>query len=315
DFAFDIHTNVGASCIGAQIKGRIVPIKEKLRNGDIVKIITAKNQKPKSDWLNIVTSTKARNKIKQCLREEQTKLARLGREELERKIKNWKLAITIDDAVVVLVKYYKTKGGMDLYGRIATEKIDIGEIKDVITRHLNNELFEAQQPAKPQAAISEPAKKQEQENDALIIDEKIRGIDYKFAKCCNPIMGDKIFGFTTINSGITIHRTDCPNAKRLRELYPYRVIDAKWREQAQGKFIASIRVVAEDSPGMVNRITEAISEDLKINIRSMNISPLREGRIGGTINIEVPSSSMAEAAVFTILRIKGVDKAHRITNN
>ncbi len=315
DFAFDIHTNVGASCIGAQIKGRIVPIKEKLRNGDIVKIITAKNQKPKSDWLNIVTSTKARNKIKQCLREEQTKLARLGREELERKIKNWKLAITIDDAVVVLVKYYKTKGGMDMYGRIATEKIDIGEIKDVITRHLNNELFEAQQPAKPQAAISEPAKKQEQENDALIIDEKIRGIDYKFAKCCNPIMGDKIFGFTTINSGITIHRTDCPNAKRLRELYPYRVIDAKWREQAQGKFIASIRVVAEDSPGMVNRITEAISEDLKINIRSMNISPLREGRIGGTINIEVPSSAMAEAAVFTILRIKGVDKAHRITNN
>ncbi len=314
DFAFDIHTNVGASCIGARIKGRIVPIKEKLRNGDIVTILTSKNQKPKSDWLSIVTSTKARNKIKQCLREEQTKLARLGREELERKLKNWKFSIGIDDAVIALVKYYKLKGGMDLYGQIATEKIDVGEIKELLSRHLNNELFESQTP-KPSQHPTESNRKKESGNDALIIDEKIRGIEYKFAKCCNPIMGDSIFGFTTISSGITIHRSDCPNAKRMKELYPYRVMEARWRSDAQGKFIASIRIVAEDMPGIVNRITEVINEELKINIRSMSISPLREGRVGGIINIEVPGSSTADAAVFNILRIKGVEKAHRITNN
>ncbi len=317
DFAFEIHSNVGIRCIGAKIRGRIVPIKEKLHNGDIVTILTSKNQKPKADWLNIATTSKAKNKIKQSLREEQTKLAKLGREELERKLKNWKLSISIDDAVAVLIKYYKLKAGTEVYGQIATEKIALGEIKDIISRHLSGELAEFQppKPATVKSSAGDGAKKQEKEEDALIIDEKIRGIDYKFAKCCNPIMGDKIFGFTTINSGITIHRADCPNAKRLKELYPYRVMEAKWRDSAQGKFIVSIRIVAEDTPGMVNRITETINEELKINIRSMSMSPIKEGHIGGVINIEVPSSSIADAAVFSILRIKGVEKAHRITNN
>jgi len=148
----------------------------------------------------------------------------------------------------------------------------------------------------------------------LIIDDSIRGLDYKLAKCCNPIFGDDIFGFTTVSSGITIHRTDCPNALRMRQQYPYRVLDARWRSEAgQGSFLASVRIVAEDTTGMVNRITEVVSGELKINIRSMSLSPLREGKIGGTLNIEVPSTAVVDMVAANLMKIKGVERAYRVT--
>jgi GTP pyrophosphokinase len=317
DFAFDIHTGLGASCAGARIGERNVPIKETLRNGDIVNIQTSKNQKPKADWLGIVVTSKARNKIKAFLREEQMKMAKLGREELERKLKNWKLAITIDEAVGALCKYYKVKTGTELYARIADGKLAIGDTKELISRHIDGELFEAKTPPKQAVPTTAMPPKQEQGegNDALIIGDSVGGLDYKPGKCCNPIFGDEVFGFVTISSGITIHRSDCPNARRLREQYPYRIIEARWRNTAcQGSFLASLRIVAEDTTGMVNHITDTITNRLKINIRSMSLSPMSDNRIGGLVNVEVPNTQTLDMIAFHLLKIKGVEKAHRIDN-
>lgn len=310
DFAFEIHSQVGATCTGAKISGRNVPIKEKLHNGDIVNVLTSKTQKPKPDWLGYVTTTKARNKIKSFLREEEATASRFGREELERKLKNWKLAIPIDDAVIALTKYYKYKTGTELYGAIASGEIDIADTKDIITKYLAGDLFES----KTRQDIPRSTNGKLTSNDTLVIDESIHGIEYKLAKCCNPIFGDDIFGFTTVSSGITIHRSDCPNAKRMREMYPYRVLEARWRNStSQGNFLASLRIVAEDTTGIVNRITEVISGELKINIRSMSMSPMRDGRIGGTINIEVPNIAVIDMVAANLMKIKGIEKAYRVT--
>lgn len=311
DFAYEVHTSVGATCTGAKIGGRIVPIKEVLRNGDIVNILTSKSQKPKSDWLNHVVTSKARNKIKAGLREEEAKTSKLGREELERKIKNWKFDITIDEAIIALTRYYKLKTGTDVYGRIAGGTIDKTDTKEIITRYLSGELFEP----KTRTTVNK-SKSVDGSGDALVIDDTIQGLDYKFAKCCNPIYGDSVFGFTTVSSGITIHRSDCPNAIRLKERYPYRVLEAQWRSDARGGgFLATIRITAEDTTGMVNKITETISGELRINIRSVSISPLRDNRIGGLINIEVSNNTTVDMVIATLQKIKGVERAYRVTNS
>ena len=313
DFAFDIHSNLGCSCSGGKINGRAVPIKETLHNGDIVEILTQKNQTPKADWLSAVKTAKARSKIKAFIREEQAKSARLGREELERKLKNWKFGLTIDEAVGYLCKYYKLKAGTELYGLIATEKIDLSTVKEILTRWQSGEADEerrAAAAAAEQAKLQNAAARPAHSTDALVIDDNINQIEYKLAKCCNPIKGDDIFGFVTISSGITIHRTDCPNARRMRENYPYRVIDARWRQTAEGAFRVTIRIVAADTTGMANHITETVIRDLKLNIRSMNLAS-RGGLLTGTVDVEVPATSVVDTLVHAILRIKGVQKAFR----
>ena len=310
DFAFDIHSNLGASCTGGKVNHRNVSFKEQLKNGDIVEILTSKSQKPKADWLNIVTTSKARNKIKAYLREEQAKAASLGREELERKLKNWKLPVTIDDAVTMLCKYYKLKTGTELYGQIAQQKIVIGDIKEILTRLLSNDLPEEERPVK----TSVSAKPLGGADDALVIDESLSNIEYKLAKCCNPIYGDEVFGFTTINSGITIHRHDCPNALRLREKYPYRILPARWqKEVVPGSFRATVRVQADDVPGLVNKIAEVINRDLKINIRSMSLNSAG-GILSGLINIEVTSTQVVDTVVYKLMKLKGVQKVYRVNN-
>ena len=307
DFAFDIHTNLGATCVGGKVNHRNVSFREVLRNGDIVEILTSKTQKPKADWLNIVTTSKARNKIRAYMREEQAKAASLGREELERKIKNWKLSITMDDAVMVLSKYYKLRTGTELYGQIAQQKIILPDIKEILTRHLNGTLDDGHPLKAPSAA-----KIVSDNDDALIIDNSLSNIEYKLAKCCNPIFGDEIFGFTTINSGITIHRQDCPNAQRLKERYPYRVLPARWQQNAaKGAFVATVRIQAEDATGLVNKIAEVINRDLKINIRSMSLNS-SGGMLSGLINIEVTGTQLVDAVVYSLMRIKGVQKVFRV---
>ncbi len=310
DFAFDIHSSVGATCVGAKIGDRNVSIKEPLHNGDIVTILTSKNQKPKKDWLSVVVTSKARHRIKVCLREEESKMAKLGREELERKLKNWKLTITIDDAVNALCRHYKLRTGMELYGRIVDEKIDMGEVKEVITRYL--EVGDTPQPPAPRKEPATPRKESAHITEELILGDEVHGLKYNIARCCNPIFGDDVFGFTTRSSGITIHRSDCPNAKRLKEQYPYRVMAARWRgEQSKGSFIATIRVVAEDNPGILAHIIEKVGA-LNINIRSVALSPTRDGMAGGTINVEVPSSSVADMVTYAISKVGGVKKAYRV---
>ena len=319
DFAFDIHTNLGSTCVGGKVNNRAASLRELLHNGDIVEILTQKNQTPKADWLNFVVTSKARNKIKSFLREEQAKHTRMGREELERKLKNWKLAITIDEAVAYLARHFKVRTGTEIYALIATQKLDFGTIKELLLRHLSGEADEERRAAAAeierqkaaQHAAKEPAAAS---HDALVIDDDISKIQYKLARCCNPIKGDEVFGFVTINSGITIHRTDCPNAKRMRENYPYRVVEARWRQSAEGAFRVTIRIVAADTTGMANHITEVISRDLKLNIRSINFSSLANGCIGGTVSVEVPGAGVVDTLIHSIMRIKGVQRAFRINN-
>lgn len=214
DFAFDIHTSLGLTCSGGKVNNRPAAIRDVLHNGDIVEVLTQKNQKPKADWLGFVTTSKARTRIKASLREEHTKNARLGREELERKLKNWKLPLTVDEGVGILCKHFKLRTGTELYASIGTEKIDLMQIKELLQAHLSGEAEEERRAA---AAAIESEKRRKAEKvstqssgDALIIDEKIGQLDYKLAKCCNPIHGDEIFGFITVGAGITIHRTGLP---------------------------------------------------------------------------------------------------------
>ena len=318
DFAFDIHTNLGSTCSGGKVNGRAVPIREELHNGDIAEIFTQKNQTPKADWLNFVVTSRARNKIKSFLREEQAKNAKAGREELERKIKNWKLAITIDEAVAYLVKNYKLRTGTILYELVATQKIELAVIKEVLARHLSGEAAEERRQAVAEAEAEKKRKqviqREPSSGDALLIDEKINNIEYKLAKCCNPIKGDDIFGFVTINSGITIHRSDCPNARRMKELYPYRIMAARWRGNADGSFRATVSIVAQDSAGLANKITEVISRDLKLNMRSISFSSRADGSVVGTVNVEVASAAIVDTLIHSLMRIKGVQRAYRVNN-
>jgi GTP pyrophosphokinase len=224
DFAFEIHSDLGCTCTGGRINQNNASIRERLHNGDIVEIHTSKNQKPKADWLKIVRTTKARSRIKAFIREQEAAQANLGKEELERRIKNWRIPVTLDEAVTILSKLYKVRTGVEFYSALASGRIDIADLKDPLTRHAAGEdIMPTQLPERRQKAVEEGS-------GELIIGDQVRGLDYKLARCCNPLHGDEVFGFVTVSAGITIHRTSCPNAPRLREQYPYRVIPAKWRD-------------------------------------------------------------------------------------
>ncbi|MBR7115364.1 MAG: bifunctional (p)ppGpp synthetase/guanosine-3',5'-bis(diphosphate) 3'-pyrophosphohydrolase, partial [Alistipes sp.] len=321
DFAFDIHTNLGATCTGARVNNRAVPIREVLHNGDIVEVMTQKSQVPKSDWLSFCVTSKARSRIKSYLRAEQTKHARAGREELERKMKNWKIAVPIDEAVAYLGKVLKVRTGREVYSMIAEQKIDFASIKEILQQWISGQAEAERREAAAEAERRKEESKAQQEpatpahrSDALVIDEKINNIEYKLAKCCNPIKGDDIFGFVTISSGITIHRSDCPNASRLKENYPYRVMEARWRSNADGAFRATIAIVATDTAGLANQITEVVTRELKLNIRTLNFSARGDGTMRGTISVEVPSTSIVDLLIHSIQRIRGVQRAYRVNN-
>ncbi len=315
DFAFDIHTSLGSTCSGGKINGRAVSIRETLHNGDIVEIMTQKNQFPKADWLNAVVTTKARSRIKAYIREEQLKNARIGREELERKLKNWKVEKPIDECVGYLAKHFKLRTGTELYALIATQKIEIGSVKEILNHWLSGAADEErrQAAAEQEAEKLRVASQREQpkvKSDALIIDDSIQKIEYKLAKCCNPIKGDDIFGFITIGTGITIHRTDCPNARRLRENFPYRVIDAKWRDSADGAFRVSINIVAKDESGIIGQITDIITNHLKLNLRSMSFEN-RGDNLVGVVAVEVPNLGVVDMLLHSLLRVKSILRAYR----
>ena len=318
DFAFDIHTSLGAICVGGKIGGRVVPIKEPLQNGDICEVLTRKDQTPKADWLTICVTSKARTRIRAYLREQRQKYARLGREQLERKLKNWKIDITIDEAVAYLCKELKVRTGNEIYVRIADQKLDIMQVKDMLQRWLSGEAEEQRRLA---AAEQEAEKRRRQEerqevpvrsSDALVIDENINNIVYKLAKCCNPIKGDDIFGFVTINAGITIHRADCPNARRMRDRYPYRVMEARWRDDASGAFRVTVAVSAADVPGLVTTIMDVASKELKLSVRSVNFQPRGDGSASCQIAVEVPSVGVVDMLLHSLRRIKGVKNAYRL---
>lgn len=318
DFAFDIHTSLGAICTGGKVGGKVVPIKEPLHNGDICEVITRKDQTPKADWLNICVTQKARSKIRLYLREERLKHARLGREELERKLKNWKLDIAIDEAVAYLCKYIKIRTGNELYVAIADQKIDASQIKDILQQWLSGQADEQRRQAAAEVEERKLRLKEERGEtaapraDALIIDDTINNIEYKLGKCCNPIKGDDIFGFITISSGITIHRSDCPNARRMRERYPYRVIDARWRDGAQGAFRITVAISAADIPGIATTIMDVASKELKLSVRGINFNPKGDGTATAQLTVEVPSVGVVEMLLHSLRRVKGVRNVYRV---
>ncbi len=312
DFAFDIHSDIGCKCTGAKVNGRVVPIKHLLQNGDVVEIITSKNQKPKIDWLQQVITSKAKGKIKQSIREDRNKQLSLGKEMLYRRLKNWKIT-NPDEAVQELTKHLKLKNSAILFERISTEKINLSDYKSILLHQEKVDVQTEEQIEQPKTKVKEQAKPET--SDYLIIDEKLVNIDYKLAKCCNPIFGDSVFGFVTIRDGIKIHRTSCPNAAQLHQKYGYRVVNAKWKQtKIENSFQTTIKVVGFDELGMVNKISELISKDLKVNIRSFSINS-SNGIFEGKIQVFVSDTKHLDTLLYRLSRVKGIQKAVRMNRD
>jgi len=309
DFAFDIHTGIGSKCVGARINGKNTTIKEKLKTGDVVEIITAKNQTPKADWLNFVITSKARARIKQKLREEETKLAGLGKEMLERRLKNWKLSLS-DEILTFLVKHYKLKIITDLYSIIGSEKINLTEIKDLL---LKNET----KATEPETEIIEkPTKnnKRKDSSDYIEIDEKLNSVAFKLAKCCNPIFGDEVFGFVTIREGIKIHRVTCPNAIRLMDKLSYRVMPARWKQtEDKQSFQATLKITGYEEHGIMGHINDVIMKDIGISVRSLNISN-EKGIFKVRLQVYLHDKKQLDILIVHLQQIKGVEKVTRLSN-
>lgn len=306
DFAFEIHSQVGYHCVGAKVNQKNATIREVLKNGDLVEIITSKNQKPKKDWLNFVVTSKAKSKIKQSLKENELQVANYGKEMLARRLKNWK--ITLDDTTSAkLIKHFKLKDATDLYSSIFHEKIEMSTIKAVLLDEKQPEVHDTMEP--PKKVVE---RKTTKFDDYLIIDEKLDQVDYRLAKCCNPIPGDAIFGFVTIGEGIKIHRETCPNANRLREKYGYRVMRAKWREETEsGAFLVTIKIVGFDELGMVSNISEIVSKEMKLNMRAIAIESKGNSFVG-TLKVLIEHTSQLGNLLNRLQKIKGVQRAIRV---
>lgn len=310
DFAFDIHSNLGVRCSGAKINGKPASIREPLKTGDVVEIMSTKKQKPTQDWLKYVVSSKARAKIKQKLKEEDGKKALQGREILERRVTNWKFEFN-DTLIMYLLKHYKFKTATEFYTAIAKEELDLADIKSVISEKEREVLPESKEVFVP-PVIKDEKRTSVSDSDYLLIDEKVSNVGFKLAKCCNPIMGDEVFGFVTIKEGIKIHRMSCPNASRLIENYPYRVHKVKWREDVTGKnFQASLKVTGYgEATGQ--QILEVINS-LSISLRKFSVSDVK-GKIDVKMVVAVSNNNQLDKLIFNLRKLKGVKSVNRIAN-
>ncbi|MEN8201305.1 MAG: RelA/SpoT family protein [Bacteroidota bacterium] len=312
DFAFDIHTDVGASCVGARINGKNVPIRYKLKNGDKVEILRSKNQKPKIDWLNVVVTSKAKSKIKSALKESKLKESEHGKEILKRRFRNWKIEFN-DSSVRRVIQNFKYRDAIDLYFDVATEKVDLLQIKELLTQ------AEKPQDSKPEKIEEEAldrmiSPKPQESGDFLVIDEKLANVDFRLAPCCNPIHGDAIFGFVTISSGISIHRTNCPNAQQLLSRFGYRVVKARWTQVEKGAFFpVTLQITGVDDLGIVSNISDVISRDLQVNMRSISIDS-KDGMFEGSITLFVKDTQHLEALIRKLKKVKGVMNIRRLDN-
>jgi GTP diphosphokinase / guanosine-3',5'-bis(diphosphate) 3'-diphosphatase len=311
DFAFEVHTSVGYSCTGAKVNNKLVPLKQVLENGDKVEIITSKIQKPKMDWLNFVVTTKAKNRIKRALKEEQFLEAEKGNEILRRKFKNWKIAFN-DENIDRLIKKYKLSSSIDLYGLIYHEKIDMIELKRFLTGEDEKTDEGKGLPLKEQKPAQTGKPVSQEQDDVLLIDTNLKKVKYKLARCCNPEPGDPVFGFVTISRGITIHHQNCPNAKQLLTRYGYRKIDVKWKSiDEKNGFRAAIRVTGNDRIGIMNEISQVISNDLKVNMISLKIEA-KKGVFNGIIKLTVKNTISLSELMQKISKVPGVTKAVKI---
>lgn len=310
DFAFSIHTGLGCKCTGALVNGRNVPIRHVLNNGDQVEIITSNSQTPKQAWLNIARTSRARNKIRQALKEISSRQADMGREAVIRKLKNHK--IEFDESIMDhLIRKMGFKRLSDFFQKVAEGHIDIA---DVLKRYqaIQNPESENSEHTRSAGEFTFVDKESKGSNDVLVIERNLKGVDYKLAKCCAPIFGDDIFGFVTINGGISIHRRDCTNAKQLIERYPYRVIEARWSEVENGgaQFPVSLRIVGHDDIGIVNNITSIISQEKDVIMRGINIES-HDTLFSGTLQLLINDKLKLNKLIAKIEGIKGVKQVKR----
>lgn len=310
DFAFSIHTGLGCKCTGALVNGRNVPIRHVLNNGDQVEIITSNSQTPKQAWLNIARTSRARNKIRQALKEISSRQADMGREAVIRKLKNHK--IEFDESIMDhLIRKMGFKRLSDFFQKVAEGHIDIA---DVLKRYqaIQNPESENSEHTRSAGEFTFVDKESKGSNDVLVIERNLKGVDYKLAKCCAPIFGDDIFGFVTINGGISIHRRDCTNAKQLIERYPYRVIEARWSEVENGgaQFPVSLRIVGHDDIGIVNNITSIISQEKDVIMRGINIES-HDTLFSGTLQLLINDRLKLNKLIAKIEGIKGVKQVKR----
>jgi guanosine-3',5'-bis(diphosphate) 3'-pyrophosphohydrolase len=308
DFAFEIHTDVGASCIGAKVNHKLVPLSYKLQNGDQVEIITSGKQTPKEDWLNFVVTAKAKAKIKSALKEEKRKIADDGKEILERKLKSLKITYNSEN-IHKLSYYFKLPSTQDLFFNVAKGLIDMKDLKEY---QASEKVIEN----KPQDKIdSEQLQSlvrniKTKDSDVLLFGEDLQKIDYKLANCCNPIPGDDVFGFVTVSDGIKIHRTNCPNAAKLMANYGYRIVKAKWTKQLELAFLTGLRITGIDDVGLINKLTTVISNDFKVNIRSITVDS-DNGIFEGSIMVYVNDTEHLDNLIRKILQVKGITSVIR----
>ena len=311
DFAFDIHSNLGLKCTGGRVNGKAVRINEKLKTGDIVEIMSGKNQKPSPDWLNFVVTNKAKTKIKQKLGEGEFAKATDGKELLGRRLKNWKMELD-DETTAAIIKKQQFKTINAFYAAIGDGTVDVADVKEWILEH--------KQGAQPQQAPAEIDKKPKEliqekgSDDILIIDAKnVKGIDYRMARCCNPVFGDDVFGFVTRTEGIKIHRISCPNAARLMDQYPYRIQKVRWSTNpSSGNFQTGLRITAALEPHVINEVMDIVNS-FRASIRMFNVVENdRQGTYEITMKIAVPSSLELDKVTSQIRNLKNVVKINRI---
>lgn len=316
DFAYHIHSGVGNKCVGGKINGKNVPIREVLHSGDTVEILTQSNQTPKADWTNIVKTGRARAKIRQSLKELQIKDGLYAKEILERKFRNRK--VEMEDSVMShLVKRLGFKEMSDFYRHIVDEKLDANDIVDKYIEERDHEAnLKYAGVVRSAEGFSLGGQNAEgsgfrSSDDELVIGQNLKGVDFSLAKCCNPIYGDPIFGFVTVSGGIKVHCQNCPNAPEMRKRFGYRIVKARWSGKGQSKYQISLRIVGNDDIGIVNNITNIISKEEKIVMRSINIDS-HDGLFSGNLDVLIDDTLKLEALLKKLRTVRGVKSVERL---
>ena len=314
DFAYHIHSKVGNTCVGGKVNGKNASFRQPLHSGDTVEILTSVNQTPKREWLNIVKSSRAKAKIRLALKETQVREARYAKELLERRFKNKKLEIE-ESIMMHLIKKLGFKEVTDFYKQIFEEKIDpnyvIEKYLEVRDHDLNMNAPRPAQSAKEFEFESQDEQITRNNDDVLVIDQNLKGLDFTLAQCCHPIYGDDVFGFVTVSGGIKIHRTDCPNAHELRKRFGYRIVKARWSGKGTSMYAITLRVIGNDDIGIVSNITNIISKEERIVMRSINIDT-NDGLFSGNIVVQIDDTSRLESLIKKIRTVKGVKLVSRV---
>ena len=315
DFAFSIHSEIGVKTRGTRVNGKLVPLNYVLKSGDQVEIITSPNQKPTINWLDYVTTSRAKNKIRNVLNEDIKKIAENGKELLARKLKHLKLTVN-EQTINELVAFSKLKTSLDLFYRVGIGSIDNQQLKDFAAQKNNTFINFFKNKIKKNTPIPEHIQKQEITNkyDLLVFGTEQDRLDYKLSTCCNPIPGDLVFGFVTINEGIKVHKKDCPNAISLQSNYAYRIMQAKWIDSSQQEFKATFEITGMDTIGLTNEITRIISNNMHVNIQSIALSG-EAGIFTGKLTVVVPNNTILKRMIENIKKIDGIDKVTRVYTN